>query len=129
MGGFMLNTISVDQAAEFGRSGKATEIADWVILLGLQAESHVLYMRLCRAAANEDRSGVRVTVSKGDVDEMSGGDGVKALKELLRVGAVTRIASYKSGKVRIQIEIYPPEVRAAMSEYRHEGGLPVVTYG
>ena len=129
MGGYMPNTINVGQAAEFARSGKATEVADWVILLDLAPCSHVLYLRMCRIAAHEDRNGIRLTLDKAEADNLSGGNGVGALRELLSVGAVTKIASYKSGKVRFQVEVYPPEVRALMGGFRHEGGLPVVTYG
>lgn len=129
MGGQISNTISMSQSAEFARSGRATEVADWVILLDLAPHSHILYMRMGRAASHEDQRGVRVTLSKDDADRLSGGDGVSALRELLQVGAITRVAAYKSGKARFQIEVYPPEVRSLMSEYRHEGGLPLVTFG
>jgi len=129
MGGYMSNTINVGQAAEFARSSRTTEIADWVIVLDLAPHSYMLYLRMCRIAAHEDNRGVRLTLDKAEADNLSGGHGVKALRELLSVGAITRVASYKSGKVRFQVEVYPPEVRALMSDFRHEGGLPVMTYG
>lgn len=129
MGGRISNTISMSQSAEFARSGRSTEVADWVILLDLAPESHVLYMRMGRMAAHEDLKGVRVTIDKAEADRLCGGDGVAALQELLQVGAITRVAVYKSGKARFQIEVYPPEVRTLMSGYRHEGGLPLVSFG
>lgn len=128
MSTYMGGTMSVTELDGFARSGKATQVADWVILLGLKPETHVLYMRLCREAANEDRNGVRVTVTRADADRMSGGNGIEALKELLRVGAITKVATYQSGKVRFEIEIYPPEVKSLMGDYRQAAGMPVVSY-
>lgn len=129
MGGQISNTISMSQSAEFARSGKATEVADWVILMDLAPHSHILYMRMGQIASHEDQRGVRVTLTRQEADRLCGGHGVDALRELLQVGAITRVAVYKSGKARFQIEVYPPEVRALMGEYRHAGGLPVVTFG
>lgn len=128
MSTYMGGTMSVDELDGFARSGRATQVADWVILLGLKPETHVLYIRLCRAASTEDRNGVRVTVTKADADRMSGGNGVDSLKELVRVGAITKVATYRSGKIRFEIEVYPPEVRALMGDYRQAAGMPVVSY-
>ncbi len=128
MSTYMGGTMSVDELDGFARSGRATQVADWVILLGLKPETHVLYIRLCRAASTEDRNGVRVTVTKADADRMSGGNGVESLKELVRVGAITKVATYRSGKVRFEIQVYPPEVRSLMGDYRQAAGMPVVSY-
>ncbi|MCP9209646.1 hypothetical protein [Streptomyces cucumeris] len=129
MGGYLGNTINVEQMDGFARSGKATQVADWVIVLNLTPQAHVLYMRMGRLASLEDDKGVRVTLTKQQADELAGGDGEAALKELLKVGAVSKVAAYKTGKVRFEIEIYPPEVRALMGDYRRAHGLPVVTFG
>lgn len=129
MSTYMSGTMSVTELDGFARSGRSTEVADWVIALGLTPQAHVLYMRMCRIAAREDRSGVGVTLTREEAGRLSGGgDGAQVIGELLAVGAVTKSRSYKSGKVRFEIEVYPPEVRSLRGEYRQAGGLPVVSY-
>lgn len=127
---YMGGTISVEDHHGFARDGRATQIADWVIALGLAPQSHVLYMRVCRIAELEDAKGVCFTITQREADRLSGGNGNEALKELVSVGALTKVAVYTKGekKVRFRVEIYPPEVRALRGEYRQAGGLPVVSY-
>lgn len=130
MGTYMGGTIGVDEHHSFARSGRATQVADWVITLNLSPHAHVLYMRVCRIAEQKDRQGTRFSITQEESDLLSGGDGHEALKELISVGALTKIESYSKDrkKVRLQIEIYPPEVRALRDGYRQAGGLPVVSY-
>jgi hypothetical protein len=128
MGTYMGGAMSVAELDDFARSGRATEVADWVIALNLKPHTHVLYMRMCRIARIEDREGIRLTLTREEADNLSRGDGSEALNELLGVGAITKVAAYRSGKVRFQIEIYPPEVRSLMGEYRQAAGMPVVSY-
>jgi hypothetical protein len=128
MGTYLAGAMSVAEMVDFAQSGKTTEVADWVIVLGLQPHSHVLYLRMCRIAAHEDRNGVRLTLTPEDADRYSNGDGASALAELMAVGAITKVAAYQSGKARFEIEIYPPEVRSLRGEYRQVAGKPVVSY-
>lgn len=127
---YMGGNISVEEHHQFARSGRATQVADWVIALGLSPESHVLYMRVCRIAELDDPKGVCFTITQREADHLSGGDGNRALKELVSVGALTKVAMYTKGekKIRFRVEIHPPEVRALREGYRQAGGLPVVSY-
>lgn len=129
MGGYLGGTISVERMDGFARTGTATSVADWVVMLKLAPEALVLYMRMCHIAENEDPARTRVTLTPEEADTLAQGDGRAALKELLKVGAVTKVAAYKSGKTRFEIQDFPPTTRAEMAQYRHEGGLPVLTLG
>ncbi|MFE0472406.1 hypothetical protein ACFW2V_12400 [Streptomyces sp. NPDC058947] len=129
MGGHLGNTISIERMGEFHEACAATSVADWVIMLDLAPESLVLYMRMCRLAEIEDTQRTRVTLTRDEANTLSGGDGGAALRDLLEVGAITKVAAYKSGKTRYAIQDLPPRTRAAAGEYRQAGGLPVATFG
>jgi hypothetical protein len=129
MGGYLGNTISIERMGEFRDACAATSVSDWVVMLDLPPQALVLYMRMCHLAGIEDAQRVRVTLTHDEANTLSGGDGEAALNDLLTVGAVTKVATYRSGKARYEIQDFPPHIRATLSEYRQAGGLPVVSLG
>lgn len=128
MSGHLGNTLSVGHMGDIAEACTTTEVADWVIALDLAPETHLLYQRMCRIAKDADRAGVRLTLTREQADQLSKGDGAAALRELLEVGAITKVSSYQGGKVRYEIQIFPPETRRFMGPFRQANGLPVVSY-
>lgn len=130
MGG-KTETIGVDRWDLMQQARETTPVSDWVIELNLSASAQVLYLRMCRVAKDEDgASGVRLTLTPQQIDKFAKGDGSAALDELMDAGAVTKVATYeKRGKVRFEIEEYPPAIREVIGKSAHVEDLPIVTYG
>jgi len=129
--GNVMETIAYDRWDLMNQERETTEVSDWVIRLDLSTSALVLYLRMSYLAKQQDpASGIRLTLSDQQLDTYAKGDGAAAVKELMKAGAISKVAAYKKrGKVRFQIEEYPPEVRERIGESVHVEDLPVVTYG
>jgi hypothetical protein len=89
-----------------------------------------LYSRLAAAAALEDSDRMRVTLTKEWVDALFGGDAelTGSMEALMAIGAITKVAEYQSGKMRVQMEAYPPAIRKEIDGYRRPDGRLVVSF-
>lgn len=116
---------------EFGEYAKTTPVPIWVVQkLEGRYEALGLYTRIASAAAVADLEKMRVTVSKGWASSLleEGGMYYGDMSTLLEIGAITRIAQYESGKVRFQIETYPPKIRQELDSYRRPDGRLVASF-
>ena len=78
----------------------------------------------------EDPDRMRVTVSSEWADALFGetGEFQERMQLLLDIGAITEFARYRSGKVRLQMEAYPPEIREELDSYRRPNGKLVAAF-
>ncbi|AXH66340.1 hypothetical protein SEA_SATIS_181 [Streptomyces phage Satis] len=118
---------------EFGGYARTAPLPMWVVAkLHSEFETLGLYSRILSAAAEEDDSGpvLRVTASKdwGDLLFRDEGSEAESMKRLLEIGAITKVAEYQSGKVRLQMEPYPPEIREEIDAYRRPNGKLVAVF-
>lgn len=118
---------------EFGEYARTAPLPVWVVAK-LHSEFEVLglYCRIASAAAEESdgTDSIRVTMSKdwGDMLFREEGSLADGMKRLLEIGAVTKVAEYQSGKVRLQMEPYPPEIREELDAYRRPNGKLVAVF-
>lgn len=89
-----------------------------------------LYARIASAAALEDEEKMCVTVSKRWAEALfgEGGKHSQDMGRLIKSGAVTKVAEYRSGKARLRMEPYPPDVREQLEGYRRPNGLLVAAF-
>jgi hypothetical protein len=116
---------------EFGEYARTAPIPLWVVAkLHSEFETLGLYSRIASAAAEESDTVLRVTMSKdwGDMLFREEGALAGAMKRLMEIGAVTKVAEYQSGKVRLQMESYPPEIREELDAYRRPNGKLVAVF-
>ena len=116
---------------ELGEYSKAAPLPLWVVhALGSRFQTLGLYARIASAASLENDEKMRVTVSKGWATALLGETGAHYpdMSALLKIGAITKVAEYASGKVRFQIETYPPAVREEMDAYRRPDGRLVANF-
>lgn len=114
---------------EFGEFARSAPLPLWVTQkLHNDFEALGLYARIASAAAMDDPEGMRVTVSKRWADALFREDFVRPMEALLEIGAITQQAVYRSGKVRLQMETYPPVIRNELDGYRRPGGKLVTSF-
>lgn len=114
---------------ELGEYGAETPLALWVVAefkddfmaLGL-------YARIVGGTAKDDGEPGRVTVSKEWAEMLMEGDLKEDMAKLMKAGAITKVATYRSGKMRFAVEKYPPHIRAEMEAYRRPDGRLVVAF-
>jgi hypothetical protein len=89
-----------------------------------------LYARIASAAALEDEERMCVTVSRKWAEALFQKEGVHAetMSRLTEAGAVVKVAEYKSGKVRLHLEPYPPDIREELEGYRRPGGTLIAAF-
>jgi hypothetical protein len=116
----------LDDLCEFGRTAP---VPLWVVQRFSDDFGTLgVYVRILSAAELADPEKMCVTVSKSWARELLEGDLREPMSRLLDVGAVTQVAAYRSGKVRFQIEEFPPRVRAELDSYRRPGGRLVAAF-
>lgn len=116
---------------EFGQYAQTAPFPIWVVAkLSEEFEALGLYARIASAATMEDSDRMRVTISKDWADALFGEDGEwkKPMQFLLDVEAITKVAVYRSGKVRLQMEAYPPDIRDELDAYRRPNGKLVAAF-
>lgn len=116
---------------EYGQYADYAPLPFWVVSkLSADYPALGLYSRLAAAAALEDAEKMRVTLTKEWVDALFGGDAelTGSMEALLNVGAITKVAEYQSGKIRIQMEAYPPAIRRELNGYRRPDGRIVASF-
>lgn len=129
--GHEASVIDATKMSEFGEYAQTAPLPLWVVgKLDEEFEAIGLYGRIASAAAREDSARMRVTVSKKWADALfgEGGEFSKPMGLLMEIGAITQVAAYRSGKVRLQMETYPPTVREELNNYRRPNGKLVVTF-
>jgi hypothetical protein len=119
----------MDEAGQLHEDGQYTWVSDWVLALDLSPQALRLYVKMCLAAKDDESGGTRITLARKQTSALAGGDGPAAIQELLAVGAVTAISEYASGKIRYQLEDYPPRVKTLVDRRVQVGGKPIITYG
>lgn len=132
MGDRLTGTMSLEDRDEMHVAGATTPVANWVIALdGLSATSHLLYLRMCRVAMDDEHyDGTRLTLTEAEADEWAQGEGKgrEALDELTRAKAIKKLRQNPDGRMRYLIESYPPDYRERRNQGRRINGLPVVSY-
>lgn len=116
---------------EYGQYAQYAPMPIWVVSkLSADYPALGLYSRLAAAAALEDADKMRVTLTKEWVDALFGGDEelTGSMEALLVIGAITKVAEYRSGKTRIQMEAYPPAIRKELEGYRRPNGKLVASF-
>lgn len=116
---------------DYGQYAQYAPMPVWVVSkLSADYPALGLYSRLATAAALEDPEKMRVTLTKEWVDSLFGGDAelTGSMAALLNIGAITRVAEYQSGKMRIQMEAYPPAIRQELDGYRRPNGKLVASF-
>jgi hypothetical protein len=116
---------------EYSQYAQFAPMPFWVVgKLSADYPALGLYGRLSAAAALEDSTKMRVTVSKEWAEALFGAGGALegSMKILTDIGAITKVAEYQSGKVRIQMEAYPPAIRQELEEYRRPNGKLVASF-
>jgi len=127
--GHEASTIDGVLMQQFGEYGRVAPLPLWVTQeLHSDFEALGLYARIASAAAIEDPEKMRVTVSKHWADALFRGDLVRPMNALVEIGALTQQAEYKSGKVRFQMEAYPPVIREELDAYRRPNGKLVASF-
>lgn len=124
------SVISSTRMRELGEYSKFAPLPIWVVYyLESDFDSLGLYARIASAAALESDHVMRVTVSKEWAQALFSKEGAHAvaMRRLLDVGAITKVAEYGSGKVRLQMEAYPPVIRQELDLYRRPDGKLVAT--
>lgn len=115
---------------DYGQYAQYAPMPIWVVSkLSADYSALGLYSRLAAAAALEDADRMRVTLTKGWVDALFGGDAelTGSMEALMAIGAITKVAEYQSGKMRIQMEAYPPAIRKEIEGYRRPDGRLVAS--
>lgn len=89
-----------------------------------------LYARIASAAALEDEEKMCVTISSKWAEALFGEQGahVETMSRLVEAGAIVKVAEYGSGKVRLHLEPYPPDIREELEGYRRPGGALVAAF-
>ncbi len=117
---------------EYGQYARYAPMPFWVVSkLGSDYPALGLYGRLAAAAALEDPDGMRLTLSKEWTDSLFGEEDEQladSMEALLNIGAITKVAEYRSGKTRIRMESYPPVIRKELDGYRRPGGKLVASF-
>lgn len=116
---------------ELGQYAETAPLPLWVVArIDQEFEALGLYGRISSAAVMDDVEKMRVTVSKAWADELFGenGDYAGSMRLLMEIGAITKVAEYQSGKVRLQMESYPPEIREELNAYRRPSGKLVAAF-
>jgi hypothetical protein len=116
---------------ELGQYAETAPLPLWVVAkLDQEFEALGLYGRIASAAVMDDVEKMRVTVSKAWAKELFGenGDYAAPMRQLMEIGAITKVAEYQSGKVRLQMEPYPPEIREELDAYRRPNGKLVAVF-
>ena len=116
---------------EFGQYAQTAPFPIWVVArLDEEFEALGLYARIASAATMEDSERMRVTVSKEWAEDLfsESGEWAESMKLLLDIQAITKVAVYRSGKVRLQMEAYPPEIRDELVAYRRPNGKLVAAF-
>lgn len=114
---------------EYGQYAQYAPMPVWVVSkLGADYPALGLYSRLATAASLEDAEKMRLTLTEEWAESLSGGDAelTGSMEALLAIGAITKVAEYRSGKLRIQMEAYPPAIRRELDGYRRPNGKLVV---
>lgn len=114
---------------ELGEYGADAPLALWVVAefkddfmaLGL-------YARIVGGTASDDGEGCRVTVSKEWAEMLMEGDLKEDMAKLMEAGAITKVATYQSGKIRFAIEKYPPHIKEQIEAYRRPDGRLVAAF-
>lgn len=129
MGDRLTGAMSLEERDEMHIAGQTSPVANWVIArMDLSATSFMLYVRMCRVAMDDSHyDGTRLTLTMAEADEWAQGDGRTALEELVQAKAVKQLRN-TDGRMRYQIETYPPEYRERRNRGRRANGLPVVSY-
>ena len=115
----------------FGEYAQTAPLPLWVVgKLSEDFSALGLYGRIASAATMEDPDRMRVTVSREWADALFEEDGEfhEKMQLLLDIGAITEFARYRSGKVRLQMEAYPPEIREELDSYRRPNGKLVAAF-
>lgn len=122
-------TMTIEELNEIEEDGAYTWVSDWVLVRKLSVEAVALYTRMCFAAKLDEQFGDNhVTLTKQQADAYTAGNGEAAVKELLKIGAITKVKSSR-GKTRFRLEDHSPEVRAwRKNGFVQAGDLPVVSY-
>lgn len=116
---------------EYGQYAGYAPMPFWVVSkLGADYSALGLYIRLAAAAALEDPERMRLTLSKEWVESLFGEDEelTGSMEALLNIKAITKVAEYRSGKLRIQMEAYPPVIRRELEGYRRPNGKLVASF-
>lgn len=115
----------------FGEYAQTAPLPLWVVgKLSYEFEALGLYGRIASAAAMEDPEKMRVTISDEWAQALFGEDGDfrEQMKLLMDIGAITEVARYRSGKIRLQMESYPPEIKEELELYRRPNGKLVAAF-
>lgn len=115
----------------FGEYAQTAPLPLWVVgKLSEDFQALGLYGRIASAATMEDPDRMRVTVSREWAESLfdEGGEFQKEMKLLVEIGAITEYARYRSGKVRLQMEAYPPEIKEELDAYRRPNGKLVAAF-
>jgi hypothetical protein len=118
-------------AQQLGEYAKAAPLPLWVVQsLPSDFPALGLYARIATAAVLEDEEKMCVTVSRGWAEALFGESGIHAetMGRLTEVGAIVKVAEYKSGKVRLRMEPYPPDIREELEAYRRPNGRLVASF-
>lgn len=119
---------TTDELYEFGG---VTELADWVLDdQTLPAGALALYARICYYAQQAAMGGNELTLNADWADWACGGgpgSGADAIHELVSRRALTKVASYPSGKTRFSTQGYSPQVQDVLDGKvsRKDSGIPV----
>lgn len=127
--GHSASVIRSDVMEELGSYGRTAPLALWVVQeLDGQFATLGVYARIASAAAHENPDTLCVTASREWADLLFHGELRDAMDRLLEIGAITKVAAYRSGKVRLRVEPYPPDVREELESYRRPDGRLVVAF-
>jgi hypothetical protein len=129
--GHEASVISGSRMNDFGEYAQTAPLPLWVVgRLSSEFEALGLYGRIASAAAMEDPEKMRVTISRDWAQALfsEGGDFEKPMKLLMDIEAITEVAKYRSGKIRLQMEAYPPEIKEELEQHRRPNGKLVAAF-
>lgn len=116
---------------EFGEYARSAPLPIWVATkLYMNFEALGLYGRIASAASESDPEKMRVTISKAWAEALFQEDGEFAgsMSKIMDIGAITKVGYQAGGRIRLQVEAYPPDIRKKMNAYRRPDGRLVATF-